>query len=192
MEVWKPVIGYEGLYEVSNLGRIKRLSKNLYQICGGTPCKRILKKKILKNCFVTHGYIGIGLSKDKKRKSFTIHRLVAIAFIQNPDNKPQINHKNFNKSDNRVENIEWVSAQENVNHAVKNGKMTGAINQPRGEKIGISKLTWKKVREIRRKYKPGRSKCSQDGYSMDKIAKEYGVAYNTINCILNMRTWIYE
>lgn len=103
-EIWKPVVGYEGLYEVSNLGRVKGLfwlqppSKNNVRF----HYERILKGHINKK-----GYKSVNLTKNGKKKAYKIHRLVAMAFIPNPQNYPMINHKNEIKSDNRLENIEW-------------------------------------------------------------------------------------
>lgn len=102
MEIWKDIEGYEGLYQVSNLGRIKSFKTS--------------KPKIMKNQSDNRGYLQIGLIKDKKRKNFKIHRLVAEAFIENEFKKPQINHINEDKTDNRAINLEWVNQSENINY----------------------------------------------------------------------------
>ena len=101
-EVWKPIKDYEGLYEVSNLGRVKTLN---YRGTG--------KGKILKNIECSNGYLTIGLTKNGKRKLFTVHRLVAEAFIPNTEGKPCIDHINTIKNDNRVENLRWLSVSDN-------------------------------------------------------------------------------
>ena len=98
-EIWKAVKGYEGLYEVSNLGRVKSLPRN-----GTVLCKKILKYSLDK-C----GYRQVILSKNNVRKSAKIHRLVAEAFLQNENNFPSINHKDENKQNNDVSNLEWCS-----------------------------------------------------------------------------------
>lgn len=106
VEEWRNVVGYEGLYQISNLGRIKSLRDN-----HNNP-----REKIMKQIFDKDGYLKTILSKNKKHKCFMIHRLVAIAFIPNPDNLPQINHKDENKTNNSVENLEWCDHKYNVNY----------------------------------------------------------------------------
>ena len=105
-EIWKDVKNYEGLYQVSNLGKVKSLARH------GT------KGGILKPILTE--YLCINASKNNKIKKLKIHRLVAEAFIPNPDNLPQINHKDGNKLNNIVSNLEWVSSKENVRHAIVN------------------------------------------------------------------------
>lgn len=108
VEIWKPIKNYEGLYEVSNFGRVKSLSKwlgNYYR-----------NEKILKQEKEWCGYLRVALSKDSKVKHFKVHRLVAETFIPNTDNLPQVNHKDENKLNNHVENLEWMSAKDNTNY----------------------------------------------------------------------------
>jgi len=105
-EIWKPVVGYEGLYEVSNLGRVKSLPRN-----GTIRQERVLRENVKRS-----GYVNIVLRKNGKPRTFRLHRLVARAFIQNPENKPQVNHKNGDKRDNRAINLEWTTVSENLKH----------------------------------------------------------------------------
>lgn len=100
-EVWKDITGYEGLYQVSNLGRIKSVEK----WCNGVH----FKEKIKKNVQINTGYYDVLLYKNAKSKHFKIHRLVAQAFIPNPDNLPCVNHKDENKLNNNVNNLEWCT-----------------------------------------------------------------------------------
>ena len=109
MEIWKEVKGYEGLYQVSNLGRIKRHFKN--------GKENILNGKIDKD-----GYIEVILSKNQNKKYCRLHRLVACAFISNPDDKAEVNHKDRNKRNNDVCNLEWVTPSENVRHTFLTGR----------------------------------------------------------------------
>ena len=105
-EEWKPIEGYEGLYEVSNMGRVKSLN---YRHTG--------KERILKGGDDGYGYLCVNLCKDGKANKGKIHRLVAQAFLENPQNLPEVNHKNEDKTDNRVENLEWCTKQYNIEYS---------------------------------------------------------------------------
>ena len=114
MEIWKEIKGYEGLYQVSNCGRIKSLShiNNL---------GRLRPECILGSRLSDRGYHTAVLYNNGKPKSFRVHQLVAKAFIDNPLNKPHVNHLDGVKSNNFVDNLEWVTISENQKHAFKNG-----------------------------------------------------------------------
>lgn len=105
-EIWKDIEGYEKLYQVSNWGRVKSL--------------KFGKERILKVTKDAKGYLTICLYKDGKTKNYKVHRLVALAFLPNPDNLPQVNHKDEDKTNNRVENLEWCSAEYNMNYGTRN------------------------------------------------------------------------
>ena len=107
-EIWKDMEGYEGLYQVSNLGRVKRLKG-----------KYISTQRILKLRVGTRGYLYVQLCKKGQRKYYTIHRLVAQAFLPNPENKPQVNHIDEDKTNNIISNLEWVTAKENNHHGTR-------------------------------------------------------------------------
>ena len=109
-EVWKDIPGYEGLYQVSNFGEVKSLSRYHHK-----------KETILKKHKTKDGYYETTLVKNGKYKFIRTHRLVAFAFIPNLLNKEQINHKDGNKLNNNVENLEWCTLQENKDHAIKTG-----------------------------------------------------------------------
>jgi hypothetical protein len=115
-EIWKAIEGFEGLYEISNMGRVKSLARVAHRPkVGPLP----VKEKIRCTPLNTSGYPSIFLSKDGVTTQFRIHRLVAQAFIPNPDNLPQVNHLNNVKTDNRAENLEWITLLGNVYHAVE-------------------------------------------------------------------------
>jgi hypothetical protein len=109
VEIWKDIEGYEGLYQVSNLGNVKSLytNKNLSYI----------------KCGRDREYLSVSLSKDKKLKIYYIHRLVAETFIDNPNNYPYVNHKDENKQNNCVNNLEWCSPKYNINYGTRKIKV---------------------------------------------------------------------
>lgn len=113
-EIWRPIAGYEDRYLVSNIGRVKSISRI-------SSCGRQLKEKILKGSMTTNGYRSVNLVKDGKIRFFTIHRLVANAFIPNVENKPCINHKDGDKLNNNADNLEWCDYSYNNKHALDNG-----------------------------------------------------------------------
>lgn len=142
-EYWKPVVGYEGHYQVSNWGRVKSI--------------KFGKGRILKPTTNLYGYLFVKLCKDGKVKPFTVHRLVAEAFLPNPDNLPQVNHKDENKQNNIVSNLEWCSAQYNNTYGTRiervaekttNGKCSKPVLQYTLEGNFIKE--WKSVAECRR------------------------------------------
>lgn len=114
MEIWKDIKGYEGKYQVSNLGNVK--SSWMW-----TGDKYIKREKILRNILYKNGYLYVSLSKDGKVKRFKVNRLVAEAFIDNPYNLPITNHKDGDKTNNCVSNLEWCTHSENLSHAYKIG-----------------------------------------------------------------------
>ena len=118
MEVWKDVAGYEGLLQVSNLGRVKTLD-HYVRHKKAEHLKRI-KERIHTVQIGNSGYKYFMFCYNGQSKHLQIHRLVATAFIPNPENKPQVNHINADKLDNRVENLEWCTPSENMQHAYKN------------------------------------------------------------------------
>lgn len=116
MEVFKDILGYEGLYQVSNLGRVKSLPKGN----GNGNRERFLKQEAITRKSQT--YLRVTMSKHGKTTRAFVHRLVAIAFMQNPDNKPFINHIDNNSENNCLENLEWCTQKENMQHSVKQGR----------------------------------------------------------------------
>lgn len=109
MEIWKPVKGYEKYLAVSDKGRVKSFMRN--------PEGNILKAQPDKK-----GYLRLRCTIERQKLCFKVHRLVAEHFIENPEDKPQVNHKDTNKQNNRVDNLEWVTNIENAHHAIENGR----------------------------------------------------------------------
>lgn len=172
-EIWKDIIGYKGLYQVSNLGRVKSC---IYYVKYKNTTRRN-NPGLLKPTINNGGYYTVNLKNKEKDKTIPIHRIVALAFIPNLKNKEQVNHINCIKTDNRVENLEWCTRQENIDHAVRNNLIG------KGESSSNSKLTNKDVLEIRNKYQ-------RRGYfDSIRLASDYNVKPNTINGIINRRVW---
>lgn len=120
-EVWKDIIGYEGLYQISNTGKLKSLKRQYKKIDRRTNKEFIYSQaeKILKPRIDKKGYLHYALNKNKRAKEYKAHRLVAEVFIANIEGKPQINHKDMNKQNNCVENLEWCTNSENQKHSYK-------------------------------------------------------------------------
>lgn len=127
MEIWKRVKGYEDCYEVSNLGNVRSVTRKVERTNpAGGKSFYIYKSKMLKSCITNKGYLRLGLYLNDVKNNHQIHRLVASAFVDNPDNKEQVNHINAIKTDNRAENLEWVNNYENFRHSVKLGLQDNA------------------------------------------------------------------
>lgn len=116
IEIWREVEGYEG-YQVSNFGRVKSLN---YQ--------RTNQERVLRPLKISSGYLQVVLWKDRKAKRLLVHRLVAQAYIPNPNNYPQVNHKDEDKTNNCVENLEWVTASYNTNFGTRNERIMATHN----------------------------------------------------------------
>lgn len=126
-EIWRDIPGYEGYYQVSNFGRVKSLSRKVYNRGGFHISKdRILKQQLRKD-----RYYNVHLLKEGVKKIFFVHRLVALAFIPNPNNYPDINHKDENPANNCVNNLEWCTEKYNMNYgtAIERRKASFAMNE---------------------------------------------------------------
>lgn len=170
MENWKPIQGFEGVYDVSDLGRI-RSYKNY---------NHGLKKEptVLRLSLNNSGYPHVGLLFEGKRLQKTVHRLVAEAFLPNPHGHAEIDHKNGNKTDNRVENLEWVSRTENQVRAWQSG-----LKVPlKRERNPASKLTVAKAKEIKELYATGK-------YTTRQLGEMYGVSKTAVGFVLRGETW---
>lgn len=127
-EVWKDIEGFEGLYQVSNLGRVKSLARKDIM---GRPVKGVLMKQRK----TRNGYLLVTLRRNGKRDDRLTHRLVAMAFLINPDNLPQINHKNEEKTNNMVSNLEWCSSKYNANYGTRNERIAKHVEKAREQPI---------------------------------------------------------
>lgn len=143
-EIWKDIKGYEGVYQVSNYGRVKSLQR--YRVSKSGTNQNVNEKILKQSCGKTHKYLNVTLAKNKKNKTFQIHRLVALYFIPNPLNKSQVNHIDGNKQNNCVDNLEWCTCKENIHHAWKNG-LNHISEKHRKVASENAKQRWKKYRE---------------------------------------------
>lgn len=173
IEIWKDVPNYVGIYQVSNIGNVKSLDHYIKSKNG----KCLKKGRILQKFKTKKGYLQTSLSKDTKRLNTGIHRVVALAFIPNPENKPQVNHINGIKTDNRVENLEWCTNKENQIHAVKNKLSKHNL----AEKHHNSKLTNEDVIKVRQLH--------SIGFKNHELAKDYNISRTAMSNILRKKTY---
>jgi hypothetical protein len=172
--VWLPVVGYEGFYEVSNRGQVRSVYRRVR--CDDNR-ERGVPAKVLTPAYIDgYAYVSLNATSIGKRKSEAVHRIVAPAFLgKRPSAKHQINHKNSIRSDNRAENLEWVTAEENSHHARDKGRLV------HGEAHHFAVLSRENVEDIHRR--------TQAGERRQALADEYGVSYCTIDAILAGRVW---
>jgi len=162
MENWKKISGYEN-YSVSDFGRVRNDKTG----------------RIMKTLPNAQGYPRVSLYDGIKNISKTVHRLVAVSFIPNLENKPQINHIDGDKINNNVTNLEWVIPSENIKHSFLNGLSKG----PKGEVNGCSKLNEVQILEIR--------SLRNQGWKQDQIAKKFNVGQGQISYIVNKKSWTH-
>ncbi len=178
-ETWKPVPvkKFAKYYKVSNSGKVLGLSRVLNYIDPrrGNRTSRISSERILKPQLHPKGYMFVGLHLDGKVKFYSVHRLVALAFIPKKRGKKYVNHKNFIRHDNRATNLEWVTASENNLHSSKSGRYH------KDGKHWNSRLNRSDVIEIR--------KMAANGIIQQEIAKKFGVIRQNISKIIRNKTW---
>jgi len=133
-DVWKDIVGFEGYYQVNSLGNIKSLDRT---IRGGRYGIRKVNSRILKQTSCKNGYVKVVLRRDGKDTTCLVHRLIANAFMPNPDNLPQVNHIDGNKKNNQVLNLEWSSAKYNMKHAYVNGLLDSKNLVAQGRKQAV-------------------------------------------------------
>lgn len=158
-EIFKDVKGYEGLYKISNTGKVI-----------GT--KELTPRK------TRTGYLRVQLSRNNRVTDKYIHRLVAEHFLKNPNNKTEVNHKDFNKSNNEFTNLEWVTPQENKNHFLSFGKPAKRASF-KGVDNGRAKLTERQIREIR----------LIKGKTIKALSEIYNVSHATIHRVIHKVSW---
>lgn len=169
-EIWRPVVGYEGWYSVSNLGKIRRDRINSYTSGG------IMKTRII----IDKGYEQVNLCRDGVRQEFKVHKLVAAAFIGPRPNKYQINHKNGIKTDNSADNLEYLTASENQLHSVKHG----LFQDSSGSRNPMAKTNEETVLKIRSEF-DGNNRRE----SAKNLSEKYGIRRADIYRIINRERW---
>lgn len=167
MEIWKPVSGYNGLYEVSNRGRI--MSCTRVNTCGGVVGSRVIGGKVLAPLLKNNGYIACALSKNGKTKHFSVHRLVAIAFVAGRTKERNIvNHIDGDKANNNDFNLEWCTPSENTIHAYRDG---GSFSKK------YDGIPFEKIAETLYSY-------ARTDLSLNKIAQLVGIEYEQVRAIV--------
>lgn len=175
MEIWQQIKGFENLYKISTYGRIKSLGN------GKSTNSKTKFERILKSNYSSTGYEKIKLFKDGKRYYFSVHRLVAQTFIANDKNKKEVNHKDGNKANNNISNLEWVTSSENQLHAFKNGLQKSRMGKDHVQSKSVRQLdlngnlirTFESIKQIQRELgfnSFGIIKCC-------KKEKKYNTAY---------------
>lgn len=130
MEVWKDIKGYEGIYKVSNLGRVKSSDRMIHYGVHGDPSAKCFRKGRILREGIQSGYKAISLSKEGKVKRCLIHRLVAESFVPNPNNYPEVNHRDEDKLNNRADNLEWCTKSYNINFGNRNNEVRKKFSKP--------------------------------------------------------------
>jgi hypothetical protein len=184
-ETWITIRGFEGLYDVSSMGRVRSLPRVKTWKRNNVICKQPIEGRILvqKPIGKNKKYLGVELcdksATSNKHKTAYVHRLVAEAFIPNPEGKKDVNHIDGNTRNNCVENLEWATRKENIDHAFRTG-----LNKTYGTNHPSSKLTEEQVKEIRKTYKKG-----EKGKGYIAISRMYGVSPSVIQNIIRGTSW---
>ena len=171
-ERWRDIKGFEGFYKVSHRGRVKSVERIIIR---GKGIRQPIRERILSPGMYRNGYLFVGLQRKGKSKYCMIHRLVAEAFLPNPECKLEVNHKDGDKSFNHYLNLEWTTKEENEDHAVRTGLTS------RGSGRWSAKLTESDIPAIRW--------MIEQGYNHPEIAREFGVSRQTIQLIGAGKTW---
>lgn len=179
-EEWRDVKGYKGRYQVSSMGRVKRLARTYIGKGGG---EYPIKERVLKPCDDGRGYLFVGLRNGGKRKKHKVHRLVCQAFHENPENKPCVNHIDENTTNNQASNLEWCTVKENNNYGTRNKRagegVAKALSKPIGQYTLDGELIkiWSSTMEAQRQTGFSSASISQAANGKSKQAHGYRWKY---------------
>lgn len=176
-EIWKDIPGFEGCYQASNSGKIKSKKRTVTYSTGKT---QIYPSVVLIPGVTESGYYSVTLCKDTRRFTKRVCRLIGLTFIPNPENKPQINHKDGDKKNDAVSNLEWSTGSENQLHRYRVLKK----GVPVGEKHANSKVNNSSVKKIRQMHSTGL-------YSQRAIGDKFGISQPTVWEIVNNKIWTH-
>lgn len=174
-EIWKDIKGYEGLYQISNKGRVKSLARVIKRNNGR---ELPLKERIKNDVYDNKGYSRINLSKNGKSKKHSVHRLVANAFLIKQKHQDQVNHIDGDKKNNDVSNLEWCTGKENVRHSYAIGKASHV-----GERNTFATINDDIAREI--------IKLKDSGLTAKKVGQKVGASKNVVYSIWQGKTWTH-
>lgn len=174
-EEWRPVVGYEGYYMVSNLGRVRSLTIWTKLVRNGVEYERKRRGRVLKQQNCSNGYKQVHLAKDGLHKIHRVHRIVAEAFVDNPVNLPEVNHKDGDKQNNCASNLEWCTHSYNTHYR---------DYRKHGERNGMSKLKANQVKEIKRR--------RESGEKLKTIADDFGISVHHVSNIARGVRWGHE
>lgn len=175
-EIWKPVINFESIYEVSSHGRVRSLDRQVNRRHDGSS-KCSIKGKLLTPRITIWGYLRVTLTSAEHNfsKTIAVHRLVAMAFVLNSNNYPWINHIDNDKTNNRATNLEWCTPKQNTAHSTKQGR------RATGAKHGMAKITDDEVKEIRF--------LRKNGYTLQSIANKFNFGKSNVHRIVTNKLW---
>lgn len=178
-EEWKAIEGYEGYYEVSSLGAVRSVPRTIRNGKTGKGSIRRISARIMKQHLSgkNRDYRSISLHRDCAPKTHNVHSLVAVAFVPNPENLPEVNHKDTNKDNNQADNLEWCTRQFNCRHAITNGVSSSLV----GVDNICAVLTDEKVLLARR--------LRREGVSLKGIATIVGTSDKNISSITRRKSW---
>ena len=177
-EEWRAVVGWEGYYEVSSLGRVRSVTR---MVSTRKSYLKPLTGRVLKQGQSTTGYPSVMLCVDGNHKFRKVHRLVGMAFVPNPNQYAELNHIDGNPQNGAASNLEWCSRQHNIAHAWETGLSKVHYNRKRGAEQYLSKLTEDQVRQIRLE--------RAAGAEIIPLGRKYGVNHSTISSICLRKTW---